>query len=99
VPQVLKVALWEFGSPAIRNVGTIGGNIYNASPASDTLPVLYALDASVVLKNIDGAREVPIDQFIKGPSETFLRDDEPLKEIIVPVKSVNVISYRKGGTR
>ncbi|MCK4329190.1 FAD binding domain-containing protein [candidate division WOR-3 bacterium] len=99
MPQAIKIALWMFASPAIRNIGTIGGNICNASPAGDTLPVLYAVNASVVLKNMNGIREVPIEQFIKGVGKTVLQDDELLKEIIIPIKSFDIIYYRKIGTR
>ena len=49
IPEVLKEAIRHIASPAIRNMGTIGGNICNASPAGDTLPILYALDAKLKL--------------------------------------------------
>ncbi len=98
VPQILKTAVSRIASPAVRNMGTIGGNICNASPAGDTLPGLYALDASVVLKSIDRERILKIGEFITAPGETVLREDELLKEIVIPEKPFGVNFYRKVGT-
>ena len=97
VPPILKTAVSRIASPAVRNIGTIGGNICNASPAGDTLPVLYALDASVVLKSIDQERTLKIGEFITSPGETVLGEDELLKEIVIPEKYFNVNFYRKVG--
>jgi len=99
VPEVLKIVLLHIASPAIRNRGTIGGNICNASPAGDTLPLLYALDASVIVERKGAARTLPIEKFIAGPGEVDLKADELLKEIIIPRKSFNIVFYRKVGTR
>jgi xanthine dehydrogenase FAD-binding subunit len=99
VPDILKRAIKEMGSPAIRNVATIGGNICNASPAGDTLPVLYALDASLVLESISGRRALPVERFIKGPGETVLHDNELLTQIIVPLRKYSIACYKKVGTR
>ncbi len=98
VPLILKTAVSRIASPAVRNMGTIGGNICNASPAGDTLPVLYALDASVVLKSMDQERALKISEFITAPGETVLREDELLKEIVIPKKPFGVNFYRKVGT-
>ena len=99
VPQILKLAVGEMASPAIRNVATIGGNIGNASPAGDTLPPLYILDAKIVLKNLNGEREVPIEDFITGPGQTILRSDEIIYEVTIPIGNFDKIYYRKIGTR
>ena len=98
VPEILKAAVLRLATPAIRNAGTIGGNICNASPAGDTLPVLYALDASVVLESINDTRTLPIEDFITGPGETVIKNDELLKEIVVPKKSFDAVFYKKVGT-
>jgi xanthine dehydrogenase FAD-binding subunit len=98
VPDILKTVVSRLATPAIRNAGTIGGNICNASPAGDTLPVLYALDASVVLEGKSGARSVPIGDFITGPGETAIKDDELLKEVVIPIKGYDIVFYRKVGT-
>lgn len=99
IPEVLKIVISQMATPAIRNIGTLGGNICNASPAGDALPVLYALDASVVLQRKAEIRTLPIEKFITGPGETVLKDDELLTSIIIPKKSYNVGFYRKVGTR
>lgn len=99
VPEILRRALAEMASPAIRNAGTIGGNICNASPAADTLPPLYALGASVLLRSAANERSLPIEDFLIGPGQTALRQDELLVAITVPLDGHNVVCYRKVGTR
>jgi len=99
VPDHWKTVFSQIASPAIRNRGTIGGNICNASPAGDTLPLLFALDASVLLRRADGTRECPLADFMCGPGETVMRHDELLCEIHVPVRRFDVFYYRKVGAR
>jgi len=79
--NVLSNAASEIGSPQIRNLGTIGGNIVNASPAADTLPPLLVLDATGKVASQEGEREVPVAQLIKGPYETTLQPHEILVRI------------------
>ena len=98
-PEILKRALAEMAAPAIRNAGTLGGNICNASPAADSLPPLYALGASVLLQSAAGAREVPIEAFITGPGRTDLRHDELLVAVTVPLAGYGIVYYRKVGAR
>lgn len=65
------------GSPQIRNAGTLGGNIATSSPAGDTLPVLAALDAVIVLRsNQGGERRVKVTEFMTGPKRNVRRADE-----------------------
>jgi CO/xanthine dehydrogenase FAD-binding subunit len=64
------------GSPQIRNAGTIGGNLGTCSPAGDTLPVLAALDATVLLRSAGGERRVPFDGFMFGPRKSERRAGE-----------------------
>lgn len=64
------------GSPQIRNAGTLGGNIATSSPAGDTLPVLAALDASILLRSAEGQRSVPFADFMTGPKRNVRRHDE-----------------------
>jgi len=64
------------GSPQIRNAGTIGGNIATSSPAGDTLPVLAALDATIVLRSASQERRVPFARFMTGPKRNERRHDE-----------------------
>ena len=81
----LAQAARTVGSPQIRNTGTIGGNLATASVAGDTLPVLYALDAEVIVSSARGDREMPIQELIVGPKRTTLADDELIVSISVPV--------------
>jgi len=98
-PLVLKQSISNMASPAIRNVATMGGNICNTSPAGDTLPALYALDAELIVANANRERNIPIDEFITGPGQNTLEDDEILKEIIIPIEQFDVSYHRKVGTR
>ena len=72
----LQEAARPIGSPQIRNVATIGGNLGTASPAGDTLPVLAALQATVVLRSKKGERRVPFTDFMTGPKKSVRRPDE-----------------------
>ena len=72
----LREAARTVGSPQIRNAGTLGGNIATSSPAGDTLPVLAALDAVVVLRSKQGERRVPFAEFMTGPKRNTRRHDE-----------------------
>jgi CO/xanthine dehydrogenase FAD-binding subunit len=73
---MLAAAAREVGGVQIQNRGTIGGNVANASPAGDTLPVLLAAEATVVLQNSAGERRVPFTAFYTGYRRTVRRDDE-----------------------
>jgi len=72
----LREAARTVGSPQIRNAGTIGGNLGTCSPAGDTLPVLAALDATVVLRSRAGERRVRFIEFMTGPKRSVRRADE-----------------------
>ena len=80
--KVLSDAAAEIGSPQIRNLGTIGGNIINASPAADTIPPLMVLDAVGKVVSKGGEREVPLIQLFKGPYETNLKPYEILVHVV-----------------
>jgi carbon-monoxide dehydrogenase medium subunit len=71
---------------AIRNRGTIGGNLCHADPASELPVVALLLDATMVLKSSGGERRVPASGFFKGPFETAARADELLAEIRFPAQ-------------
>ena len=66
------------GGHQVRNVATVGGNIVNASPAADLMPVLLSLDASVTLTGVGGERTMPLAEFLVGPGQTVRRPDELL---------------------
>ena len=94
--QAVKV----LGSPPIRNMGTIGGNICTASPAGDTLPPLYTLGAIVEVRSIDSSRLVPLKGFIKGPGKTALQKSEIVYGVWINTgQDYNVCHYEKVGQR
>jgi CO/xanthine dehydrogenase FAD-binding subunit len=99
LPDLLHRAVSAIAGPSIRNRATIGGNICNASPAADSLPALYVLDAEVVLSRAGGTRSLPIEEFINGPGTTCLKRDEILSRIRIPKKRFDVALFRKLGTR
>jgi CO/xanthine dehydrogenase FAD-binding subunit len=72
------------GGHQIRNVATVGGNIVNASPAADVVPVLLALDATVTCVGPDGERRLPLDGFASAPGVTARRPDELLTRVSFP---------------
>ncbi len=97
---ILVSALCTLGSPLIRNMGTIGGNICTASPAGDTLPPLICAGATVELGSRDGRRTMPLREFITGPGETDLRPGEILLTVRTSgTEGFNVQHFEKVGLR
>ena len=90
---ILAMAAAEIGSPQIRNMGTVGGNLCTALPSADTASPLIALKATVKLVNYKRERTIGLEKFFTGPGETLLKDDELLTEIQVPS-----LPPRTGGT-
>lgn len=84
VPEFHRV-LNVFGSPQIRNVGTIGGNIINASPIADSLPFLHVMEAELELTSISGTRQVNINDFYHAYKKFDLRPGELLTKVRVPL--------------
>ena len=90
----------EFAGPPIRNRGTLGGNIVNASPGADLLPPLMAYDASLVLGSSGTDRELSLTEFFTGPGQTIMTPDEILTEIRMPLlPSRTASSFIKLGQR
>jgi len=81
---VLVEAAREMGSPQIRNLGTVGGNIVGAVPCADMPPVLTVMRATVRLWSPKGQRVMPIESFFVAPRQTVRRDDEILTDIFIP---------------
>ncbi len=97
---IIVAACNEIGSPPIRNRGTIGGNLLNASPAADTAPALLVSDAVLVLNSVGSERRVPISSFFEGPGKTVCKPDEILTEIRIPLlNSRTVTKFLKLGQR
>jgi CO/xanthine dehydrogenase FAD-binding subunit len=95
---MLVAAAREIGGPQIQNRGTLGGNIANASPAGDTLPVLAAADAVIVIASSAGTRRVPFVEFYTGYRRTVLAADELIVAVEVP-RVRGRQWFRKVGTR
>jgi CO/xanthine dehydrogenase FAD-binding subunit len=95
---MLAAAAREIGGVQIQNRGTIGGNVANASPAGDTLPVLLAADALVVLRSAGGTRRVPMTAFYTGYRQTVAGPDELIVSFEIPVVKGRQW-FRKVGTR
>jgi xanthine dehydrogenase small subunit len=95
---MLVAAAREVGGVQIQNRGTLGGNIANASPAGDTLPVLAACDAVVVAASAAGTRRIPFVEFYTGYRQTALAANELILHVeIRPVRGRQW--FRKVGTR
>jgi xanthine dehydrogenase small subunit len=82
-PELFRLML-RFGSRQVRNVGTVGGNIANASPIGDLPPVLIALDAELTLQNVAGDRRVKIEDFFIDYRKTVLLENEFVRSIQIP---------------
>lgn len=97
---LLVDAVLSVGSPAVRNVATLGGNLINASPAADPAVALLALGASFKLVSQGGERVVAAEAFFTGPGQTVRRPDELLQEVILPTEPTDLRwGYRKLGRR
>lgn len=96
----LAEAAGEVGAPQIRNRGTIGGNICNASPAADTVPALLALGAIVEVKSQDRTEQKPLSEFFLGPGKTCLQPGEYISRIsFAPAASDEGTAFVKSGNR
>ena len=95
---ILAEAASQIGGRQIQNRATVGGNMVNASPAGDSLPVLLAFDAEVEIAGLDGMRRVAYDSFYTGYRATVLKPGELLSAVLLPpVPSYQ--RFKKVGTR
>ena len=97
LPMLIEAAR-QIGGAQIQNRGTIGGNIANASPAGDSLPVLSAADAMVVLRSASDERRVPFNEFYTGYRATVRKPDELIVGVEIP-RLNGKQWFRKVGTR
>jgi CO/xanthine dehydrogenase FAD-binding subunit len=98
LPALVEAAA-TIGAAQIQNRGTLGGNIANASPAGDTLPVLLALDAGIVVGGARGERTIPAAEFWVAYRRTALAPDELILRVRIPVTGGREARFRKIGTR
>lgn len=90
----------SLGSPLIRNLATVAGNLVSARPAADLPPPLMAYNATIVLKKKDGERDLPLEDFFKGPGMTAIAPEEILTGIRVETPPpYSGAAYIKLGTR
>jgi len=82
-------AVSRIGSPQIRNLGTLTGNVCNASPAADSAPPLLVLEAEATVKSVNGTRVTPISRLFAGPKINSLAPNELVTEIRFPVPPAN----------
>ena len=94
----LAQAARTVGSPQIRAAGTIGGNLGTCSPAGDSLPVLFAHDATVVVAHAGGERRIPFSEFMTGPKRNSLSPNEIILAVEINVPS-GFQAYSKVGVR
>ncbi len=98
---MLSEACRQVGSPQIRNIATIGGNICNGAVSADSVAPLYALDARLTICSLNGNKTLPIREFHTGPGKTILKHGEMLTSIHIPYESFmnHGSAYYKFGQR
>lgn len=95
IPPLMKEAISRIAAPAIRNAGTFGGNLGNASDKADSVLAGFALDARVRLVSVSGERTIPFDDFCVRRGVTNIGDDELIAEILLPKKKCALPYYYK----
>ncbi|MBU3142980.1 xanthine dehydrogenase family protein subunit M [Clostridium sp. CF012] len=99
LPDYFNEIILAMASPTIRNAATIGGNICNVVSEGDILPLLYALDAILIIESLSGTREIAVADFILGPGKKDLKSEELLVEIRIPTNGLKSFYYKKVGTK
>ena len=98
-PLLAQAASWT-GGIANQNRGTLGGNIVNASPAADSLPMLLVYEADLILVSVRGQRRIPCREFYTGYKQLNLAPDELIRAVCLPRRFSGYLSYsRKVGAR
>ncbi|MGI6109055.1 MAG: FAD binding domain-containing protein [Eubacteriaceae bacterium] len=99
IPQILKDAVSHIASPAIRNAGTIGGNIGNGTAKADTSLIMHALNAEIELTSVDGKRVFPVHEFYRGRHDLNIADNELITALLIPIEDIGDYMYEKVGGR
>lgn len=97
-PELSKTVS-QMCSEQVRSSATVTGNIVNASPVADTVPLLMAVGAEIMLESVDGTRTIPIRKFFHGYKNTENRPGEWIKSISIPLDRYNFIHFEKFSKR
>lgn len=84
------------GSPQVRNVATIGGNIINAGSAADAVPCIIGLDGILILESVDGIRRVTCEEYFNNFNEKKIKEDEILTTVVIPKTKASTGYYKLG---
>lgn len=99
-PRILYDALVEIAAPAIRNLGTIGGNIGNGSAKADSVLIFFSTDSKIRVASTRGERIIDIKDFYKGNKNLDLEKDEIILEVLMPKENLKGnYYYEKVGPR
>jgi len=98
-PCILKDACLQIAAPAIRNAGSLGGNIGNGSPKADSALIFMVTDSVLRLMSAGGERILPIKDFYLGRKKLALAPDELIVEILTPRHGIDNYYYKKVGAR
>ncbi|MBU3073508.1 FAD binding domain-containing protein [Clostridium estertheticum] len=99
IPSILKEASAEIAAPAIRNLGTVGGNICNGSAKADSALIFFLANCKLRLVSNNSERVIPITEFYLGKKKTCIHFDELLVEILMSKTGLNNYYYKKVGAR
>lgn len=88
----------SMGSPQVRNMATIGGNIANAGSAADAVPCIIGLDGILVIESVNGTRQISCEEYFKNYSTEKIKENEILTKVIIAKKN-EVSGYYKLGKR
>lgn len=97
--EAISDAAKVMGSPLIRNLATIGGNLANSNPAGDIIPPVYALDAILTTQKGAEKKEIPVNEFCLGPCDNVLAYGEIISRIKIPVFKKSNSGFLRLGSR
>jgi len=98
-PTILKEACKQIAAPAIRNAGTIGGNIANGSAKADSALIFMVMNSLLLLKTKSTERIIPLKDFYLGGGKTAINQSELIVEILIPKQNLDNYYYEKIGAR
>lgn len=94
----LAEAIGKMASHQVRTLGTLAGNLGNASPVADSAPILLAYDARLVLGSRRGTREIALSEYYQGYKKTALGDKEWIERIVIP-RTISFVNFEKASKR